>query len=67
MGKKEPELPFEEAIEKYREAGKIAREVREVVRKLVEPGVKYHTIVETIEKEIIDRGARWSFPCNISV
>ncbi len=57
----------EDTIEKYREAGRIAKEAREKGLDLLEPGVAFTKIVETVEGHIREEGAKPAFPVNISV
>ncbi|WP_456368481.1 type II methionyl aminopeptidase [Geoglobus sp.] len=54
-------------IEKHVEAGKILRQVKEEVLKLVKPGVKMLEIAEYVESRIVELGAQPAFPCNISL
>ncbi len=56
-----------EILEKYMKAGRIAAEVREASRALVQPGASLLEIAEGIEKMIIDKGAGIAFPVNISL
>lgn len=57
----------QEELEKYRKAGKLLAEVREQVRPLVKPGVSLLEIAETVERLIVEKGAKPAFPCNVSV
>ena len=57
----------EEILEKYREAGKIAKIVREEGKKLVKPGIKLIEVAETIEKRIKELGGIPAWPLNISI
>lgn len=57
----------EEELETYREVGKIASEVREKARDMVEPGQKLLVIAEEVEDLIREKGAEPAFPCNLSV
>ncbi len=54
-------------IEKHVEAGKILKQVKEEVLKLVKPGVKMLEIAEYVESRIVELGAQPAFPCNISL
>lgn len=54
-------------VEDYINAGKIAAEVRENVRKKNWVGKTVFEICEEIESEIIKRGAKCAFPVNISL
>ena len=56
-----------EIIEKYKEAGRIAKIVREESKKLVKPGVKIIEIAEIIESRIKELGAIPAWPINISI
>jgi len=42
----------EEILEKYRKAGRIARDVRELGIKMIRPGVRLLDVAEEIEKKI---------------
>lgn len=53
-------------MEEYREAGKIASEVREWSRKLVKPGAKALDVAESVEARILEK-AEIAFPCNVSL
>jgi len=53
--------------EKYLKAGKIAAEVREESKKLIEPGARLLDIAEAIEKLINNKGADMAFPVNLSI
>jgi methionyl aminopeptidase len=57
----------EETLGKYREAGKINREVREAVLQIIKPGMKILDLAEFIEKSIEEKGAKLAFPPNISI
>ena len=54
-------------IEKYVQAGKILRKVKEEVRDKVRAGAKMLEIAEFVEGRIKDLGAEPAFPCNISI
>ncbi len=54
-------------IEKHIEAGKVLRQVKEEVVKLVKPGVKMLEVAEFVERRIVELGAQPAFPCNISL
>ncbi|AEH24411.1 type II methionyl aminopeptidase [Pyrococcus yayanosii] len=54
-------------VEKFIEAGKIAKKVREEVVKLVKPGVKLIEIAEFVENRIRELGGKPAFPCNLSL
>lgn len=57
----------EEILEKYRQAGRIAKKVREEGIKMIKPGVKLLEVAEGVEKMIKDMGAEPAFPVNISI
>ena len=54
-------------LEKYVEAGKILRTVKEEAIKLIKPGVKLLEVAEFVENRIRELGAEPAFPCNISI
>lgn len=56
-----------EVLEKYRLAGKIAREVREHVRGAVKEGTPIIDVCEEVEELVRHKGAKPAFPCNVSV
>ena len=57
----------EEVIQKYQRAGKIARAVREKMRKTVREGMLLIDICEKAESLIRKKGGNPAFPCNVSV
>jgi methionyl aminopeptidase len=57
----------EEVFQKYQQAGKIAREVREEARKTVREGVPIIDLCEKTESLIREKGGKPAFPCNVSV
>jgi methionyl aminopeptidase len=57
----------EEILEKYQRAGKIARDVREEVRKTVREGMPIIDLCEKTEFLIREKGGKPAFPCNVSV
>ncbi len=57
----------EEVREKYVEAGRIAREARELAVELSEPGTPLLEIAEEVEGFIRGEGAEPAFPVNISI
>ncbi len=57
----------EDIVEKYRQAGNIAREVREEMRKIVREGMLLIDICETAEAMILKKGGNPAFPCNVSI
>ncbi|MEM0144079.1 MAG: type II methionyl aminopeptidase [Candidatus Parvarchaeum sp.] len=56
-----------EEKEKWLLAGKIGKEIRELGISLCVPGARLLDIAEAIEKRTLDRGAKPSFPPNISI
>jgi methionyl aminopeptidase len=56
-----------ETLDKYREAGRIAAEVRAEAEKTIKPGMKLLEIAEMIESRIVQKGAKPAFPANISI
>jgi len=54
-------------LEEYVKAGKIASEVREMVRRKDWIGKTVYEICEEVENEIIKRGAKCAFPVNASI
>lgn len=57
----------EEDLQKHRQACKIAREVREEIRRTVEEGMPIINICEKAETLIRAKGGKPAFPCNVSV
>jgi methionyl aminopeptidase len=57
----------EDELEKFREAGKIAREVREMMRKTVREGMRIIDVCEKTEGLIRKLGGKPAFPCNVSI
>ncbi len=57
----------EDTLEKYRHAGKIAREVREEMQRFVRAGIPVIEICEKAEGLIRQKGGQPAFPCNVSV
>jgi methionyl aminopeptidase len=57
----------EEVLQKHRRAGKIAREVREEMRRTVREGMPIFDICEKAESLIRKKGGKPAFPCNVSV
>ena len=55
-----------EALEKWRAAGRIARDCREWARENVKPGVRIRDILETVEGMMRERGAAPAFPAQSS-
>ncbi len=56
-----------DVLEKYQRAGKIAREVREEMRRFVHVGMPIIEVCEKAENLIRKKGGRPAFPCNVSV
>jgi len=57
----------EEVFQKYQRAGKIAREVREEIRRTVREGMPIIDLCEKTESLIREKGGKPAFPCNVSV
>ncbi|OYT40929.1 MAG: type II methionyl aminopeptidase [Candidatus Altiarchaeales archaeon ex4484_43] len=57
----------EKELKAYREAGKIAVEVREWSKNLIKGGTRLLDIAEKIEKKITDMGGGIAFPVNICI
>jgi methionyl aminopeptidase len=55
-----------EALEKWRQAGRIARDCREWARENVKPGVRIRDILETVEGMMRAQGAEPAFPAQSS-
>lgn len=55
-----------EAREKFREAGRIAREARELGVSLIQPGASLRGVIETVEAFIVSQGAGMAFPAQTS-
>lgn len=56
----------DEAIEKWRLAGKITKQARELAISLVVPGAKLEDVAEQVEGFIRKEGAKPAFPLNLS-
>ena len=54
-------------LERLREAGAIARKVREEAYRIVREGIKVIEICETVEERIRELGAEPAFPCNVGI
>ncbi|MHA2362634.1 MAG: type II methionyl aminopeptidase [Candidatus Hodarchaeales archaeon] len=61
------EIPREERIYYYRQAGKTTYEIFEEVKALVKPGVKIIDICSKTRELIFDKGAKPSFPCVVAI
>lgn len=57
----------EVALELLKKAGKIAARARDLGAKEIKPRAKVYDICETVEKIIIEEGAKPAFPCNLSI
>jgi methionyl aminopeptidase len=57
----------DDVVESYMKAGKIAAEVREYARGLVKEGASLLDICSSVEENIIKKGGRPAFPCNVDV
>jgi len=56
-----------EELEKYRTAGKIARDVREWSMSLVVPNARIFDIAEQVEASILEKGGQLAFPVNVCI
>jgi len=56
-----------EIIQKHQQAGKIAKEVREEMKKTVREGIPIIDLCEKAESLIRKKGGNPAFPCNVSV
>ena len=54
-------------LEKFREAGKVAAEVRKIMRKTVREGMRIIDVCENTEGLIRRLGGKPAFPCNVSI
>jgi methionyl aminopeptidase len=57
----------EEDLQKYKQAGKIAREVREEIKRAVQEGMPIIGVCEKAEQLTREKGGKPAFPCNVSV
>lgn len=57
----------EEVVESYMKAGRIASETRDYARGLVKEGASLLDICSRVEENIIKKGGRPAFPCNVDV
>jgi len=57
----------ETVLKKYRQAGKIAREVREEIKNIVYEGMHIIEVCEKVESSIRRKGGKPAFPCNVSI
>jgi len=61
------ELSQEEKLLRYRQAGKIAYEVHEELKPMIKAGTLIIDICTEAQKKIAEKGAKPSFPCNVSI
>ncbi|MCD6591983.1 MAG: type II methionyl aminopeptidase [Thaumarchaeota archaeon] len=54
-------------LEEFRQAGQIARRVREKASALVREGVRVFELCEEVEEAIRSEGAEPAFPCNVGI
>ncbi len=57
----------EEALQKFRQSGKILRETREEMRNYVREGMPIIEVCEKAEALIRQKGGKPAFPCNVSI
>ena len=57
----------EYALDCVRKAGRIAGEARELGVSLVAPNVPLVKVAEEVEAYILEKGAKWAFPTNLSI
>lgn len=57
----------EDALRKYRKAGKIAAEVRNETKTFVKEGMAIIDLCEKVESMIAKKGGKPAFPCNVSI
>ncbi|MEM3526379.1 MAG: type II methionyl aminopeptidase, partial [Candidatus Jordarchaeaceae archaeon] len=67
ISKKQEAESEEDKFEKYRKAGRAVKSVREIARKIVQPGTPIIDICEKLENELLNREVNLSFPCNVSL
>jgi len=63
----EGEIIRQEDVLSYKEAGKIAIEVRNFAKEIIRPGMKLLGIAEQIESKIMELGGKPAFPVNLSI
>lgn len=56
----------EDILEKYREAGRILKIVREEAVELIRPGKSLFELADFVESKTIELGGKPAFPCNVS-
>ena len=57
----------EEIVQKYRQAGRIAAEVREFMKRTVSEGMPIIDVCEKTEALVHQKGGKPAFPCNVSI
>ncbi len=57
----------EGALKKYQQAGKIAHDVRETMKRTVHEGMSIIDVCEKVESLIKKKGGKPAFPCNVSI
>jgi len=57
----------EDALKKYKRAGKILAETRKEMRRFVKVGMPIIEVCEKAENLIKEKGAKPAFPCNVSI
>ncbi|MFH1328458.1 MAG: type II methionyl aminopeptidase [Candidatus Bathyarchaeota archaeon] len=57
----------DEELDKLRKAGKVSAEVRSFVDGIIRENVRIFDVCERIESEILKRGAKPAFPCNVDI
>ena len=62
-----PIIMNKQEIEKYKEAGKIAKKVVEHAKSIIKPGMLLRDIAEEIESKIQELGGEVAFPVNLSI
>lgn len=60
-------LITEDVFEYLLKAGKIGASARDAGAKLIKPGSRVYEICDTVERIILEAGAKPSFPCNFSI
>ncbi len=58
---------FEPILESYKKAGKAVIAARKLAKKIVKPGALFLDIANQCETEIVNNGAKLSFPINMSL
>ncbi|MCD6368021.1 MAG: type II methionyl aminopeptidase [Candidatus Aenigmarchaeota archaeon] len=57
----------DEILKKYKKAGEILKEARNLGLKMIKPGAKILDVVEAVENKILSLGGEFAFPVNISI